>query len=80
MASSLAPVARSALLESICAPTLFACQPNFQLDGYGIWLWASAPHLSHQRRAPTAGERAAVRLVARYLQAVGDSPCYDCWE
>ncbi|MGI8717415.1 MAG: hypothetical protein ACR2JN_06260 [Lapillicoccus sp.] len=21
-----------------------------------------------------------MRLVARYLQAVGDSPCYDCWE
>ena len=61
-------------------PTLFACQPNFQLDGCGIWLWAFAPHLSHQRRAPAAGERAAVRLVARYLQAVGDSPCYDCWE
>jgi len=60
MASSLAPVARPHFSSAICAPTLFACQPNFQLDGYGEW--------------------AAVRLVARYLQAVGDSPCYDCWE
>jgi len=54
--------------------------PNFQLDGYGIWLWALASHLARQHRPPTAVERAAVRLVARYLQAAGDSPCYDCWE
>jgi GH15 family glucan-1,4-alpha-glucosidase len=54
---------------------------NFQLDGYGTWLWALCDHL---RRDDDAGLYAelrsgVVRLVA-YLRAFWDSPCYDCWE
>jgi GH15 family glucan-1,4-alpha-glucosidase len=54
--------------------------PNFQLDGYGTWLWAFAKHLERTRRSPDEAERRAVALVADYLTAAGDQPCYDCWE
>ena len=54
--------------------------PNFQLDGYGTWLWAFADHLRRVGREPGADERAAVRTVATYLSAAADMPCYDCWE
>ncbi len=54
---------------------------NFQIDGYGTWLWALA---EHQRMSPDPAllqECAeAVRLTIRYLQAVWDVPNYDCWE
>lgn len=52
--------------------------PNFQLDGYGTWLWTLRDHLGGQPLPdPT---RRAVRLVADYLVAARDLPCYDCWE
>lgn len=54
--------------------------PNFQLDGYGTWLWAFADHLHRQGRDPRSDEREAVELVARYLAGARDQPCYDCWE
>jgi len=54
---------------------------NFQLDGYGTWLWALA---DHQRRTGDAALYQAVRpqviQVVRYLAAFWPSPCYDCWE
>ncbi|HVV19691.1 MAG TPA: glycoside hydrolase family 15 protein, partial [Pseudonocardiaceae bacterium] len=53
--------------------------PNFQLDGYGTWLWAFGHHTRHGHR-PTEEELDAAKLVARYLQASGMSHCYDCWE
>jgi isomaltose glucohydrolase len=56
--------------------------PNYQLDGYGIWLHELA---SHERAAPRqagslAFDRAAVALVADYLAAAWRTDCYDCWE
>jgi isomaltose glucohydrolase len=52
--------------------------PNFQLDGYGMWLWALAEHL---RNDPPQGDvRAAAALTARYLAAAWNLPCFDCWE
>jgi GH15 family glucan-1,4-alpha-glucosidase len=54
--------------------------PNFQLDGYGTWLWSFWDHLRRQGRDARSDEREAVRLVARSLAAAGDQPCYDCWE
>jgi GH15 family glucan-1,4-alpha-glucosidase len=51
--------------------------PNFQLDGYGTWLWAVDRHLE----GGSADELApAIRLAARYLAATWRLPCYDCWE
>ena len=54
---------------------------NFQLDGYGTWLWAFGEHL---RRAPNEKLREelrpAVELTVRYLSAFWRLPNYDCWE
>ena len=54
---------------------------NFQLDGYGTWLWALAEHL---RRFPDEKLREelrpAVELTVRYLSAFWQLPNYDCWE
>lgn len=55
--------------------------PNFQLDGYGHWLWSLA---EHRRRAPrpAAGDDLdrAASLVVRYVVAFWAEPCYDAWE
>jgi GH15 family glucan-1,4-alpha-glucosidase len=51
--------------------------PNFQIDGYGIWLWALDRHL---RRDLTADKKNAVELIARYLAATWPLKCFDCWE
>ncbi len=53
--------------------------PDFQLDGYGQWLWSLGEAV---RRGATLTERvaAAARLVADYLVAFWDEPCYDAWE
>jgi GH15 family glucan-1,4-alpha-glucosidase len=53
--------------------------PNFQLDGYGTWLWVLRDHV---RRGGELGAdaRAAAELAADYLIGAGLLPCYDCWE
>lgn len=54
---------------------------NFQLDGYGTWLWALADHLRRTGDAGLYGElRPQIVLLARYLHAFWQTPCYDCWE
>lgn len=52
--------------------------PNFQLDGYGTWLFALASQL--ERNPSMAVDMEAVRLAARYLTATWSLPCYDYWE
>jgi len=54
--------------------------PNFQLDGYGTWLWALAQHLSISGNPPEQSCLNAARLVAQYLAAFWKTPCYDLWE
>lgn len=51
--------------------------PNFQFDGYGMWLWALSEHLGEP-----AGDRwrPGVELVARYLEATWRQPSFSCWE
>lgn len=54
--------------------------PNFQLDGFGTWLWSLE---QHQRLAGSPLSPAwleAADLVADYLTALWQRPCYDCWE
>lgn len=52
--------------------------PNFQVDGYGMWLWALAEHV---RVDGLPSEHApVVDLVARYLRATWRLPCFNCWE
>lgn len=52
---------------------------DFQLDGYGTWIWALAEHL---RRHGLDGERyrEAVGLTVDYLASSWRRPCYDWWE
>jgi GH15 family glucan-1,4-alpha-glucosidase len=52
--------------------------PNFQVDGYGMWLWALAEHLRGGAAAGRLGE--TVALVARYLQATWPLRSFSCWE
>jgi GH15 family glucan-1,4-alpha-glucosidase len=52
---------------------------DFQLDGYGTWLWALHAHAARHGRSvePYA---AAIESTVEYLAAFGDHPCYDRWE
>lgn len=83
--------ARSAPLdESDYLPTRFTLdglididQPwwNFQLDGYGAWLWGLAAHLDMTHDADLLEEvRPAISLTVHYLAALWQSANYDCWE
>lgn len=54
--------------------------PNFQVDGYGSWLWALGEHLHLGRRPLPAEWERAVALVSRYISDLGTSPCFDVWE
>lgn len=52
---------------------------DFQLDGYGTWIWALGEHLQRHR---LDGDRyhQAVELTVDYLVASWRRPCYDWWE
>jgi len=55
--------------------------PNFQLDGFGTWLWALNEHRTQNREAQLSTEMLnASDLVAEYLNELWSLPCYDCWE
>ena len=51
--------------------------PNYQIDGYGSWLFELAAHVG---RSGAAFDRDAVELAARYVAAAWRTDCYDCWE
>jgi GH15 family glucan-1,4-alpha-glucosidase len=54
--------------------------PNFQLDGFGTWLWSMG---EHQRLSEAPLPRSwlkAAQLTAEYLSALWRLPCFDCWE
>lgn len=52
---------------------------DFQLDGYGTWLWAL---VAHAQRYGLAYEpwREAAELTVDYLVCSWERPCYDWWE
>lgn len=52
---------------------------DFQLDGYGTWLWALAAHL-RRHGGDIEPWREAVELTVDYLVASWQRPCYDWWE
>lgn len=54
--------------------------PNFQLDGFGTWLWALNEHLRNNRSSTTDILLQAASLVAKYLDALWQYSCFDCWE
>jgi GH15 family glucan-1,4-alpha-glucosidase len=52
---------------------------DFQLDGYGTWLWAMAAHCERHGLDPSRW-RAAAELTIQYLVASWKRPCFDWWE
>ncbi len=52
---------------------------NFQLDGYGTWLWALGEHRARYG-ADLAPYLAGAELTVAYLCAFWSSPFYDWWE
>jgi GH15 family glucan-1,4-alpha-glucosidase len=54
--------------------------PNFQLDGYGQWLWSLSQHLERQGRTDLGEYAEVARAVGRYLHTFYRVPCSDCWE
>lgn len=52
---------------------------DFQLDGYGTWLWALADHATRHGRDLDRWA-AAVALTVDYLTVSWDRPCFDWWE
>jgi GH15 family glucan-1,4-alpha-glucosidase len=52
---------------------------NFQVDGYGTWLWALERHLARSGGA-VAPYAAGVETAVRYLLATGTGTCRDWWE
>lgn len=53
---------------------------DFQLDGYGTWLWGLAQHLRMTESNISEKLRPAITMTVRYLEALWPSPNYDCWE
>jgi isomaltose glucohydrolase len=51
--------------------------PNFQIDGYGMWLWSLDEHF--EGKLDPSVHR-TVDLVARYLEASWRLKCFNCWE
>lgn len=54
--------------------------PNFQVDGYGTWLWSLGQHLDLTGKGVPTEWRNSIERVARYLSAFAFSPCWDVWE
>ncbi len=52
---------------------------DFQLDGYGTWLWAVAEHAARHRLDLSRWRRAS-ELVVDYLVSSWRRPCFDWWE
>ena len=52
---------------------------DFQLDGYGAWLWALDEHRQRHRRSIEPFVAGAA-LSAAYVAAFRDHPSYDWWE
>ncbi|MHB8856981.1 MAG: glycoside hydrolase family 15 protein [Bellilinea sp.] len=54
---------------------------NFQIDGYGTWLWALAEHMRLSGNTHLLKELCEpIQITLRYLELVWKLPNYDCWE
>jgi GH15 family glucan-1,4-alpha-glucosidase len=54
--------------------------PNFQLDGFGTWLWAMGQHHDLTQSNLKDGWRQAIDVLAAYISNMWQRPCFDCWE
>jgi len=64
-----------------CEVTADSAWGNFQVDGYGTWLWALSEHI-HLTGDPGFFYEVseAVLTTLNYLRLVWKLPNYDCWE
>ena len=54
---------------------------NFQIDGYGTWLWALAQHVRKTGNSSLLDElSSSIKVTIRYLALTWKLPNYDCWE
>ncbi len=54
---------------------------NFQIDGYGTWLWALNEHVKLSGDPAILEElKEPIEVTLRYLELVWMLPNYDCWE
>ncbi|MGB7338942.1 MAG: glycoside hydrolase family 15 protein [Phototrophicaceae bacterium] len=76
------------LVESDYLPTRFMLDgaigqenwTDFQLDGYGAWLWGAVQHCQNHKPDLWQEIRPAVALLVKYLETIWHYPNYDCWE
>lgn len=54
--------------------------PNFQLDGLGSWLWFLCEHQQLCQTPLSRDLLDAADLIADYLSALWQLPCFDSWE
>ncbi|OGX68268.1 MAG: hypothetical protein A2189_09770, partial [Paenibacillus sp. RIFOXYA1_FULL_44_5] len=55
--------------------------PNFQLDGYGTWLWGLTQHVQRTGSTELYEElQKSISYTYDYLQSYWHVPNYDCWE
>ncbi|MBC8452358.1 MAG: glycoside hydrolase family 15 protein [Spirochaetes bacterium] len=55
--------------------------PNFQIDGYGSWLWLTAEFLKQTGQSTIPAEwMESIDIIIRYLTMVWNIPNSDCWE
>lgn len=52
---------------------------NFQLDGYGVWLWGICQHIKMTKQKKEVYLK-SIQLVAEYLECFWQTPCFGCWE
>jgi GH15 family glucan-1,4-alpha-glucosidase len=54
---------------------------NFQIDGYGTWLWALSEHVKRSGNVNLVRElNSPIKVTLQYLELVWKLPNYDCWE
>ncbi len=54
--------------------------PNFQIDGYGSWLWLTGEYLRARNEAIPSDWSTRAEAVVTYLELVWSLPNSDCWE
>ncbi len=54
--------------------------PNFQIDGYGSWLWLVGEYLKEAKTPISAYWESCAAVVVSYLELVWNIPNSDCWE
>ena len=77
-----------ALVENDYLPTRFTVDgaigqgdwTDFQLDGYGAWLWGVVQHCQNHHPDLWSEIRPPVALLIQYLEVIWHYPNYDCWE